>query len=248
MIGSEVTSKTGQVKSWFESPDKYLLRRQFDIRIRIETVQEFTKNRNFNRVLDIGCGDGSISLPLLSRSTKVTLLDVSTNMLARARTRIPTDLADNVEVINGGFLDARLEPQSFDLILCLGILAHVDSPSLIIAEIARIATPGATVILEFTDSFHFWAMPNTVYQNLLSLIRPMPWALNRLNQQDIMRMCCDNNLNLMELYRYGLPPIGVGGITGQEGMYRMTRYLFGPSNRNRNRWMGNEFICRLEKS
>jgi len=243
-----MTSKTEKVKSWFENPTQYLKPRQFDIRIRIETVQELTKNRSFDRVLDIGCGDGSISLPLLHRSAKITLLDVSTNMLALARTRIPTDRTDDVEFINAGFLGSLLQPRSFDLILCVGILAHVDSPSAIIAEIARIARPGATVILEFTDSFHFWSIPTVVYQNLLGLVRPRPYALNRLKNRQIARLCCDNDLNLKELYRYGLPPIFAGRIAGQDGMYRMTRYLFGPSDGNRNSWIGNEFIYRLEKS
>jgi ubiquinone/menaquinone biosynthesis C-methylase UbiE len=243
-----MTSKTGQVKSWFESPDKYLKPRQFDIRIRLETVQEFTKTRSFDNVLDIGCGDASISLPLLNRSTKITLLDVSTNMLAMARNRIPTDRAADVELINTSFLDAQMEPQSFDLILCIGVLAHVDSPAAIIAEIARIARPGAAVILEFTDSFHFWAAPIVLYQNLLGLIKPRPYALNRLKKRDILHLCRDNGLDVRELYRYGLPPMGTDRITDQNGMYGMTRYVFGPSDRNRNRWMGNEFLYRLEKS
>ena len=54
-------SKTEKVKSLFEVPERYLGPRHYDIRIRAETVQELTSTLMFDRALDIGCGDGSIS-------------------------------------------------------------------------------------------------------------------------------------------------------------------------------------------
>jgi 2-polyprenyl-6-hydroxyphenyl methylase / 3-demethylubiquinone-9 3-methyltransferase len=242
-----MTSKIEQVKSLFEVPEKYLGGRQFDIKVRVETVQEFTKNFKFDRVLDIGCGDGSISLPLLPRSKKLKLLDISSNMLDLVRNKIPVEHAANVELINRDIMGARFEPESFDLILCIGVLAHVDSPAGVVAEIARIAKPGASIILEFTDSFHFWSAPVVVYQKLLKLIRPEPYALNRLSKAHVIRWCEESGFRIKDLYRYGLPPIGTAKFFGQDQMYNMVRYLFGSHGRNRNRWMGNEFIFRLEK-
>jgi ubiquinone/menaquinone biosynthesis C-methylase UbiE len=248
MIETRAPSKSIQVKSWFENPDKYLQRRQFDIRIRLETVQEFTKGAAFERVLDIGCGDGSISLPLLPHAQKITLLDVSSSMLAIARTKVPSDYADHVELINASFLSADLEPQSFDLILCIGVLAHVDSPASLIAALSRIAKPGGCIILEFTDSSHLWGTPDFVYRQILRLIRPDPYTLNRLNNRYVMNLCRENGLVPNALYRYGLPPAGTHSVVGQDDMYRITRYLFGTSEQNRNSRMGNEFIYRLKKS
>jgi ubiquinone/menaquinone biosynthesis C-methylase UbiE len=243
-----MSSKSQQVKSWFESPGKYLSNRQFDIRIRIETVQQFTKGLTFGRVLDIGCGDGSISMPLLSRCEKLTLLDISNNMLAIAKGRIPAERASDVEVINAPLLESNLEPESFDLVLCIGVLAHVDSPAAVVAEIARISKPGACVILEFTDSFHFWNVPTFMYYGILRLFRSSTWALNRLKNADITEGCRMKGLSPVALYRYGLPPAGSHKIVGQDEMYRMTRYLFGASDQNRNAWMGNEYIYCLEKN
>jgi ubiquinone/menaquinone biosynthesis C-methylase UbiE len=242
-----MTSKTKQVRSLFEIPGKYLVGRQFDIRIRLETVDALTEGLSFNRILDIGCGDGSISLPLLTRCEKVTLLDLSTNMLAMASKRIPSNRIKDVQLVNRGLLDAKLEAQAFDLILCIGVLAHVDSPNDVLAEIARVAQPGALVILEFTDSFHFWGLQNVVYQNLLKLIRPAPYNLNRLTKRQVLALCRNNGLIPSASYRYGLPPLGTGKLVGQEGMYKMTRWLFGASADNRNQFLGNEFIYRLKR-
>lgn len=243
-----MTSKTEQVKSLFEVPEKYLGPRQFDIQIRVETIKQFTDSVMFDRVLDIGCGDGSLSLPLLSRCGRLTLLDLSKNMLELAGKKIPSERSKDVDLVNGDFMSADFKPQSFDLILCIGVLAHVDSPGAVIGKIAQLAKPGASVILEFTDSFHFWGLPIVVYHKLLKLIRPQPYTLNRLKNQQVIELCHENGLRVSSLYRYGLPPLGTSRVAGQEEMYRMTRYLFGASARNRNRWMGNEFIYRLQRT
>jgi 2-polyprenyl-3-methyl-5-hydroxy-6-metoxy-1,4-benzoquinol methylase len=241
-------SKTDQVRSLFEIPEKYLDPRQYDIRIRVETVRQFTDSLKFDHILDIGCGDGSISLPLLPRCNKVTLLDLSRNMLALASRRIPSDRLNDVELIGGDFMGANLEPQSFDLIFCVGVLAHVDSPAAVIEKVAQLAKPGAWVILEFTDSFHFWGVPVVLYQKILKLLRPEPYKLNRLKRRQVLGLCGENGLRVSGVYRYGLPPLGSHKFLSQEGMYSLTRHLFGPSDQNRKGWMGNQFIYRFQKT
>lgn len=245
---SPMTSKTEQVKSLFEIPEKYLDPRRYDIKIRVETVQQFTDKLKFDQILDIGCGDGSISLPLLPRCNKLTLVDLSRNMLDRAWRRIPSDRLNDVERIGGDFMDANLEPQSFDLIFCIGVLAHVDSPAAVIQRVAQLAKPGGWVILEFTDSFHFWGVPVVLYQKVLKLLRPEPYKLNRLKKRQVLGLCRENGLSVSEVYRYGLPPIGSHKFLNQEEMYSLTRRLFGPSNENRKVWMGNQFIYRFQKT
>ena len=113
MVESTMTSKLEEVKSLFEIPDKYLCPRQFDIQIRVETVQQFTENLPVNRVLDIGCGDGSISLPLLPRCSELTLLDLSSRMLDLARKKIPSDRLNDVDLINGSFIGSNLSAAIF---------------------------------------------------------------------------------------------------------------------------------------
>jgi 2-polyprenyl-3-methyl-5-hydroxy-6-metoxy-1,4-benzoquinol methylase len=235
-------SKAEQVRTLFETPQKYLDPRQYDIRIRAETVEQFTEGLEFENILDIGCGDGSISLPLLSRCKKLTLLDLSRNMLNLASKRIPIGRINDVEMIDGDFMAADLEPQSFDLVFCIGVLAHVDSPAAVIEKVSKLAKPGAWIILEFTDSFHFWGVPVVLYQNLLKLLKPAPYKLNRLRKINVLKLCRHSGLEIFGLYRYGLPPLGSHKFLDQDGMYGLTRRLFGSSKHNRKQWMGNQFI------
>ena len=85
-----------QVRSLFEEPEWYFSRRAFDIRIRVETVQELVRLSGDARILDIGCGDGSISVPLLTGKTSLTLLDLSAKMLSIAKSKVPPGLSRNV--------------------------------------------------------------------------------------------------------------------------------------------------------
>jgi len=77
------------VKRGFEQPQWYLEKRSFNIRIRAETVRQFLGDLGFENMLDIGCGNGSISVPLLTPHNRLTLLDMSTTMLSIAQSRVP---------------------------------------------------------------------------------------------------------------------------------------------------------------
>jgi hypothetical protein len=87
-----------------------------------------------------------------------------------------------------------------------------------------------------------------LYQKVLKLLRPEPYKLNRLKKRQVLDLCRDNGLSVSGLYRYGLPPLGAHKVIGQEEMYSLTRRMFGPSDQNRKRWMGNQFIYQLQKS
>ena len=125
MKSQRVRSHVGEVKSYFDTSD-YLRRREFDIRIRAETVQDLTREGFFRHILDIGCGNGAISLPLLTKCVDLTLLDISTSMLSLAKDNTKAEFLSKVRLVNDDIMHAPLDPQYFDLVLCIGVLAHVD--------------------------------------------------------------------------------------------------------------------------
>jgi 2-polyprenyl-3-methyl-5-hydroxy-6-metoxy-1,4-benzoquinol methylase len=242
-----MTTKTEHARIFFDDPEKYLDRREFDIRLRAETVQTLTQGRPLDRILDIGCGNGAISLPLLTTERRLTLLDISQNMLAAARRRIPQNLMNNVEFVNQGFMAASLDPGAYDLVLCIGVLAHVDSPNDVVARVASLLKPGGCAILEFTDSYHFMGRAVVLYHRLLNRFRPATYSLNCIREREVMQSCDEHQLRPSAFYRYCLPPPGSHRLFDQETLYRLTRTVFGPSDRNRIKWLGNQLIYRLEK-
>jgi 2-polyprenyl-3-methyl-5-hydroxy-6-metoxy-1,4-benzoquinol methylase len=240
-----VASKAGNVAELFNQTHRYLNPRGFDIRIRVETVQHFTQARTFDNILDIGCGDGSLSVPLLERSKRLTLVDLSKNMLQLAQSKVPAERANDVQAINGNVMEKHLPEHSFDLILCVGVLAHADSPGAMIAEIARLARPGALVILEFSDSYHLSGLTVRAYQSLLRLIKKPPYALNRLKRKQVTDWLAQQNLSVTELFRYGIPhPLRSRGMD-QESMYSWVERRFGRAGANRSQRLGNEYLYKL---
>ncbi len=242
-----MASKTEQVRLVFEQTQWYLKKR-FNIRIRAETVREFVKDAKFDRILDIGCGDGSISLPLLTSHNRVTLLDLSSGMLSVARSNIPPELFANVEIANEEFMKAKLNAQTYDLILCIGVLAHVDSPSDVIAKIASLSKSGGSVIVESTDCRHFVSHLATLYYRVRDVFSPAKYSTNVLSSAEVVDMFVKHGFALLSIYRYSMPLPGVRRLFTNNFLYKMIRLSYGTATRNRNAWMGNECIYHFRRS
>ncbi len=91
------------------------------------------------RVLDVGCGGGFLSNDLARRGFTVTGLDASAESLAIAREYDGTgavryDLGDAYRL---PYADA-----SFDAVCAMDFLEHVEQPARVVAECARVLTPG----------------------------------------------------------------------------------------------------------
>ena len=242
-----MVSKTQQVKTVFEEPQWYLERRRYNITIRAETVQELLAGKTFDRIIDIACGDASISLPLLTQENRLTLVDISSAMLAHARSRIPSALTANVDILNQDFMSANLRPQSYDLVMCLGLLAHVDNPAGIIAKITSLVKPGGTIIMESTDAANIMNDVTVYYHKVTHFWKRETYDLNLITTEEVVRMFAQHRVKLAKIFRYSLPLFpGINRIAPQRLLYNMVRLAFGNTKRNRNAWLGKECIYIFE--
>ncbi|HEY6841061.1 MAG TPA: class I SAM-dependent methyltransferase, partial [Chthoniobacterales bacterium] len=113
-----MTDSQEVIREAFSRPQWYVTSQAFNIKIRVETIKEFTKNLKPENILDIGCGDGSLSVPLFSETNRLTFLDRSQGMLDLVSARLPKGSADRVSLLNMDFMDAQFGEQKFDLIIC----------------------------------------------------------------------------------------------------------------------------------
>ena len=109
--------------------------------------------RDGGHVLDVATGTGLVAQELLRRGFRVTGLDQSTEMLARARERF----ADRVELVEGSADELPFDDASFDHLTFTYLLRYVDDPAATLAELARVVRPGGTVaMLEFGVPRGIW--------------------------------------------------------------------------------------------
>ena len=238
-------SQSDLVRSVFQTAEWHL-KAAYNIRIRRETVQEFLKYESFTRILDIGCGDGSLSLPLLTAERYLTLLDFSETMLSLVRSRIPNELADHVELLNQNVLSATLRPHSYDLILCVGVLAHVESPNALLEKIISWLKPGGSLILQNTEADHVLTSVARFLERIRSVLRPKIYDRNQLRSSELLGVLTRKNFDLQAAFSYGLPLLGMRRIASQETLYRVVRLAYGAYPDARLSSCGNECLYFLK--
>ncbi len=99
------------------------------------------------KVLEVGVGTG-MSLPMYRRDLKITGIDLSADMLKRARERVSRDALGNVEDI--AQMDAgemEYDDGSFDAVVAMYVMTVVPDPEKVLNELARVCRPGGTVLL-----------------------------------------------------------------------------------------------------
>ena len=78
------------------------------------------------RVLDLGCGNGRLAVPLSRAGARVTAVDNASGMLAECRARIAA--AGTIETVKFHHMSASevdLPEGSFDVAVCVGLLEHL---------------------------------------------------------------------------------------------------------------------------
>ena len=99
------------------------------------------------RVLDVGCGQGTQALRLAGAGHEVVGLDPSAEMLDAFRTtldEVPTDVAARVRLLQGDGLDAPALAGAggYDVVLLHGVLMYLEDPGPMLAAAAQCLAPG----------------------------------------------------------------------------------------------------------
>jgi 2-polyprenyl-3-methyl-5-hydroxy-6-metoxy-1,4-benzoquinol methylase len=97
------------------------------------------------QVVDVGGGTGGFAVPLARAGHTVTVVDASPDALAALTRRAnEAGVAARVHAVQGDAdsLADLVEPGEADLVLCHSVLEVVDSPSDVVAAVARTLRPG----------------------------------------------------------------------------------------------------------
>jgi ubiquinone/menaquinone biosynthesis C-methylase UbiE len=98
------------------------------------------------RVLDVGCGDGTLAIELARRGAIVTGIDLSSAMIEAAKASARQQAAD-VEFAVAPAERMPFSAEHFDIVAAVTILCFVKDAAPAFEEIARVLRPGGRLVI-----------------------------------------------------------------------------------------------------
>lgn len=199
------------VRSFFDQTNLYL-NRNLGLLFRKQIINDLLGPVSHKKLLDVGCGDGSLSLHFLAAGNQITLMDVSPNMLALAQQKIPPDLAQSVTLLQQDFLELTGK-ELYDIVLCIGVLAHVSDVEYALKTISRALAQDGRCVLQFTDleqavgKWAYWI--NLTQRTLQASYR---YSINPLRAADLKKIADQSGLQLLSERCYWTMPPGAGKL------------------------------------
>jgi ubiquinone/menaquinone biosynthesis C-methylase UbiE len=99
------------------------------------------------RILDVACGPGLVTVALAPHAHEVVALDLTPEMLNKARQRCAAAGLANVVFRQGSAADLPFAADSFDAVVTRLSLHHFDSPARPLSEMARVLRPGGRFVV-----------------------------------------------------------------------------------------------------
>jgi ubiquinone/menaquinone biosynthesis C-methylase UbiE len=172
---------------------------------RLKLIQEFIGAVKDKEILDLGCGNGSVSLLLWYLGAKVHSVDITRQALNS--TRNLKKINENTAPFSpclcmGDATKLPLRNEAFDVVFCIETLEHIQDDKSAIKEIERVTKRGGTVILAVPYSskassiqkssgtyrcYSFKAMKNRLFSKTLRLTRSIFWCFPVLKLLDLLK-------------------------------------------------------------
>ncbi|KAI9830170.1 MAG: hypothetical protein M1819_005847 [Sarea resinae] len=124
------------------------------------------------RILDVGCGPGSITIDLARRlpDGHVTGLEYVADPLAQARERAASEGLSNIDFVVGDIHSLDYADESFDVVHAHQVLQHVADPVLALREMRRVLKSGSGMVSDRESADWTWYPPSaglTAWSDLL---------------------------------------------------------------------------------
>lgn len=225
---------TEEVHSFFNNPTNYL-HREYGVRIRAELVRQLVGDLQFHDVLDVGCGDGGVSLQFLDKN-RVVFCDIAEKMLDLVKDRIPPNLMTSATFFHGSIEEFQSN-KLFDVILCVGVLAHVPSVERTISKLAGLLAPGGRLVLQFSDANHWLtrlSIRNATYD----------YRVNKLIYHEVAQCCHMYGLRKSNEVRYHFLLPGMGKMPDR-WLYLLQKLTISPGLLSK---FGTDYIWLLQRS
>tara|TARA_Y100000310_G_C20629994_1_gene788120 strand:- start:967 stop:1701 length:735 start_codon:yes stop_codon:yes gene_type:complete len=130
--------------------------------------EHLSKHIDFNdlkgkKILDVGCGQGTISKVLYDAGADVYSIDLSKTSVNQVKKNYP-----EIKAKVGNALDLDFPDNFFDIVLSIGVLHHTPDPYKGFKECVRVTKPNGKMVILLYTKYHYYPL---VYKTLKILFR-----------------------------------------------------------------------------
>ena len=152
-----------------------------------------------HRVLEVGVGTG-LSLPMYPAEARITGIDLSTQMLEKARGRVRRHGLNNVEdLIEMDACELQFPTASFDAVIAMYIISVVERPERVVEEMRRVCKPGGRLLI--VNHFRSHSRLIAAWH---ALVRPLHHAIRFRSDLDYHDFTAQTGLQVEQAFRANL--------------------------------------------
>jgi len=112
-------------------------------RLQAKDIMRALDLKTTDKVLDLGCANGYLSIEMAKQAKHVIAIDVNPYV---KKIQTPDFLAGKLEFIHGSGEHIAQDDTSFDVVLASEVLTMITEPETFLAEIKRLLKPGGKVV------------------------------------------------------------------------------------------------------
>ena len=176
---------------------------EFDTRKKI--ILNFIRDKK-GSLLDVGCGDGSISVNLLKTNKfikKVTFLDFSEQMIKITKNKTKNLIGVKKKYIIGDIFLTKTK-NKYDIILAVGILGHIKNIEKLMKLLKKKSKKNGLIVIQFTKQNHLFS---NIYKKIMNLTNIKNEKYSWHSNIKIFNEISKNNLTVVntQSYKLGIP-------------------------------------------
>lgn len=114
------------------------------------------------RGLDLGCGEGNVTIPLASLGYRMVGVDISADEIEKAKSKqtLPDD-----PVFYVGDAENFASEETFDFVVCSEVLEHVKHPGVVLSLINKALRQNGPLIVTVPNGFGLYSLLHDSFRN-----------------------------------------------------------------------------------
>jgi 2-polyprenyl-3-methyl-5-hydroxy-6-metoxy-1,4-benzoquinol methylase len=214
-----MSSKKKLVEAHFDDTPKYLCNNAI-IPLRKFILKPFLEKIKGKQIVDFGCGNGEISIEYI-KDNHVTFVDISLNMLKEVGKNISPEYINNVEIVNLSIEEFEVETK-YDVVICIGVLAHVEDISLTINKLSNSLKDQGKLYLQLTD----WSKILTWCLYIKNIFRKRQiYKVNKTTLRNIISHINKSNLEIKHKIKY-FPVLPLMSLLSFNCRYKLLKWMY----------------------